>query len=630
TVFIDINEYEKKMLFKALQISITTVEVLIVQVKAINTTFPKFTKICKMIFRFKLQKRFGLLKNEEEKTSSKSILRVKVVKSLSPSNKRSHFDCCNFHLIVIIACCLVCGVLVLEFEILLDIFSSTNDSGSVVGPSIIQVVEFDSKSTSWQPQQDKTPIVVTAVELPQVSPKNWEGCIPPVGFPVKPLGASQVPYVCLNFENINGLLGNCMRNKSISNWQRCEPCMPPKHMETLPEWLATMTSTVVNNELESRKQRRQEILNLINSGKLTPSPQGILLMTLNWGYKHLFLNWFCGLEAAGIHDIQQNTLIVASDPESLALSKNRYFGRVYMCIMYIFNECLMLNVLVFMYLSMHQLTKKKKKKKYVEKEPPEYFALGAHRFLVAFQIIYTADLISLGYDVIMQDVDVVWLKDMREYTKYGNPDYVDIAMSFDNRFDHAGPGNSGFIKINSNCKTKIFMDTLVDYIALLIIGRSDQIIWNVFLREYQFRLLQLQILSAEEFVGGWQWSEILKKKTTKKLPKRENIWFIHASWTDEHIMKIPKLKLINAWFFDETCEYFDPGYLPKQSTQVTTNGHGPNMQNQRVIVKNDHFLLIALFFFPKKLFMSFFCFLVLVISEKKFQSAIVLQSIALF
>ncbi|ETO19745.1 hypothetical protein RFI_17485, partial [Reticulomyxa filosa] len=204
----------------------------------------------------------------------------------------------------------------------------------------------------------------------------------------------------------------------------------------------------------------------------------------------------------------------------------------------------------------------------VDKEAPEYFALGAHRFMVAFQIIYTFDLISLGYDVVMQDVDVVWLKDLRKYENFGDPEYVDVEMSFDNRFDHAGPGNSGFIKINSNCKTKIFMETMVDHIALVVIGRSDQIQWNIFLREYKFRLLRLNILPPEKFVGGWQWSEILERKPLTRLPPREQIWFVHASWTDEHLMKIPKLKLIRAWFFNKSCKYFNASYLPKQPTQI--------------------------------------------------------------
>ena len=86
---------------------------------------------------------------------------------------------------------------------------------------------------------------------------------------------------------------------------------------------------------------------------------------------------------------------------------------------------------------------------------------------------------------------------------YNSNDVIgDIYMAFDGRGDSKGPANSGFIYLRSNCKIKIFTDTLVHYIGLVLIGRSDQRHWNLFLREYDFRLVNFR--------------QIIKKYSQKK------------------------------------------------------------------------------------------------------------------
>ncbi|ETO26825.1 hypothetical protein RFI_10308 [Reticulomyxa filosa] len=179
--------------------------------------------------------------------------------------------------------------------------------------------------------------------------------------------------------------------------------------------------------------------------------------------------------------------------------------------------------------------------------------------MVAFQIIYTFDLIALGYDVIMQDADVVWLKDLRKYERFGNQEFIDIEMSFD---------NLALSKSIAIAKPKSLWKLLLNILHWSLLVDRIRLFGIIFLREDRFRALHIHILSSEDFVGGWQWSEILNQKSHSKLPNRQNIWFIHASWTDEHLMKIPKLKLIRAWFFDETCQYFNKDFLPRKPTQM--------------------------------------------------------------
>ncbi|ETO26824.1 hypothetical protein RFI_10307 [Reticulomyxa filosa] len=221
----------------------------------------------------------------------------------------------------------VCGVLFLEFEVMSGLLSA-NFGNDGVNDIFAPRQPSAREEISTPPSKESKRVSDTSAEkaktlLTKKNPKNLEGCIPPIGFPIRPLRVDEMPYVCRNLKYFDELLESCMQQKAIQNPEECEPCMPPKQMDTLPPWLVQMTNTVIYNELKYRNQRRREILKLIESNQLVPSPHGIVLMTLNWGYKHLFLNWVCGLAKLSIPDVRQNTLIIASDPESFALSRDQ-------------------------------------------------------------------------------------------------------------------------------------------------------------------------------------------------------------------------------------------------------------------------------------------------------------------
>src|SRR5690606_15889092 len=110
------------------------------------------------------------------------------------------------------------------------------------------------------------------------------------------------------------------------------------------------------------------------------------------------------------------------------------------------------------------------------------------------------DLIHLGYDVILQDMDVVWIKDpIVNFIMDIKSQNMDIQMSVDGRNDIRGPGNSGFVVIRSNCKTKIFVNTMINLLYIILVSRSDQILWNALLQEKVFRQLNFNTLSTDQF-----------------------------------------------------------------------------------------------------------------------------------
>lgn len=156
-------------------------------------------------------------------------------------------------------------------------------------------------------------------------------------------------------------------------------------------------------------------------------------------------------------------------------------------------------------------------------------------------------------------------------------------MSHDGRFDNVGPGNSGFVSIKSNCKTQIFLQTLLKYIGLVLRGRSDQVVWNMFLREYDFRQIVFELLNPEKFVSGYykhcnvfsdsnkccylkgyQWGNPGRREMFPSDP-----WIIHAAWTNQHFFKITKFKKVGYWYLNETCPFWIENIIPEHKESAS-------------------------------------------------------------
>ena len=252
-------------------------------------------------------------------------------------------------------------------------------------------------------------------------------------------------------------------------------------------------------------------------------------MVFNHGYSWLFYNLLCSLDYNDI-DIRNRTIIVTTDRESEKLVQATGFNAHYP-----------------EWLGESILSK-------ISSKAAKSFALGAHKWTVSMQIALIADLIHLGHDVIMQDIDMIWYKSPIPYLQQAIFKNMDIQMSVDgvDSVDAMnGPGNSGFFIVRSNCKMKLFMDTMVSLIGLIMTGRSDQMLWNTLLQEKQFRQISFEMLTTQHFISGFQVN--LRKKTKRdQLPKDHFI--VHASWTADQWDKIEKFWNTDHWYFtQEKC-----------------------------------------------------------------------------
>lgn len=263
---------------------------------------------------------------------------------------------------------------------------------------------------------------------------------------------------------------------------------------------------------------------LRENGFLTKNDGPIIVITINDGYSFLFLNWVCSLDHHRLAAIKQRTIVIPAQKETIPLIERAGFSMI-------FHPDWLGAV-----------------NERIDSEMPTTFALGAHRWVVSLQIAAISDLVALGYDVVTQDSDIVYVGDPLRYLMQPRFKAVDIQMMVDERNDRRGPGNSGYYIVRSNCKTKVLMQTMIRLIGAVLVARSDQILWNTMINEKMFRMIHFATLSRDHFVGG---NQINIKYETKKEDLPEETVLIHACWTTDQFDKIEKFLNVQEYYFTE-------------------------------------------------------------------------------
>ena len=155
------------------------------------------------------------------------------------------------------------------------------------------------------------------------------------------------------------------------------------------------------------------------------------------------------------------------------------------------------------------------------------------------------DVLQMGFNLLFQDVDIVWRADLRPFFFERRALSVDMFWQYDGGNHHQQPhyANSGFIFIRDNYRSRLF------WREAFLLGHtlnSQQMITNPLLTHHFFNHgLKLHILSSD-WAGGPQLG--LTRETTRLPPS----WRIaHASWTHNHTNKVVKLSAIDEW--DSAC-----------------------------------------------------------------------------
>lgn len=142
---------------------------------------------------------------------------------------------------------------------------------------------------------------------------------------------------------------------------------------------------------------------------------------------------------------------------------------------------------------------------------------------------------ELGYDMLFQDVDIVWYKDPIKYFQSPNSQFDVYFQDDGNRQERYAPysANSGFYFIRSNDRSKVLFRTMLYSGDLILSCRSHQQVLIALLSEFNSLAgLTVKILSKEEdeFPGGYHY-HMVKDYMRKMFDGKKDPYIFHMSWT---------------------------------------------------------------------------------------------------
>lgn len=168
---------------------------------------------------------------------------------------------------------------------------------------------------------------------------------------------------------------------------------------------------------------------------------------------------------------------------------------------------------------------------------------------------------ALGYDLLFQDVDIVWYRNPLGYfTDTSNPYY-----DFDIYFQHDGSStrryapyspNTGFYFVRYNPRTKYFIHSLLMQGNLILGSGSHQAALTTVMSEHaSWRGLRVKVLSSEtmqEFPGGFHFHR--RKQFMRDLMEgKVKPYIFHMSWTDNKDNKRSFLEQMGDWLVKDEC-----------------------------------------------------------------------------
>jgi len=294
--------------------------------------------------------------------------------------------------------------------------------------------------------------------------------------------------------------------------------VPPKdhqvkqHQERLLTYLT---------EAPSIKERLRQILEKMNQ-------KTVVVLTCNLGQSELLLNFSCSARARGF-DLS-NVLVFPTDEETKELAEG--IGLVVF-----YEEKLMASI--------------------PKQEAATY---GDNVFSnVMFAKVLCVQLVNeLGYDLLFQDVDVVWHKSPLDF--FHDPSLPIFDMYFQDdgsRQERYAPysANSGFYFVRSNPKTRHFFRQFLYSSDLICAWRSHQAVLIALLAEHSSVMgltVKVYPKEMEEFPGGLQFHR--KKETMKRIMNgTSSAYIFHMSWTENKDEKLEFFKQMGEWYLKDSC-----------------------------------------------------------------------------
>jgi len=182
----------------------------------------------------------------------------------------------------------------------------------------------------------------------------------------------------------------------------------------------------------------------------------------------------------------------------------------------------------------------------------------SHQEVLALKVVSTHLVNFLGYDLLFNDIDMIWYKDPLE--RFHNPDQslsnFDIYFADDGaRWVKSFPYsvNTGFFYARHNERTRHLFRSWLFNLDILMLGHCDQQTISFILpEESSMTGLRIKVLKGEEYACG---NRIFKKKheayiNDLMMNKSNNTYILHVNWSDVK-EKVGIMKQMGLWYSNE-------------------------------------------------------------------------------
>ena len=156
-----------------------------------------------------------------------------------------------------------------------------------------------------------------------------------------------------------------------------------------------------------------------------------------------------------------------------------------------------------------------------------------------------AQMLTLGVNLLFQDVDVVWRHDPVPTLQAQAAQGADVQAMYDGPNARFQPlyANSGFMYFHNTPEVRDFWAEVCAHNELVGYYRSQQEPLNVILAAHAHRGLDVRVLDEDRFTNGHRY-------TAGRTPP-DDPWVIHVSWTQDLATKLERYEANNLWFLDD-------------------------------------------------------------------------------
>mmetsp|Transcript_26431 Transcript_26431/g.54489 ORF Transcript_26431/g.54489 Transcript_26431/m.54489 type:complete len:675 (+) Transcript_26431:140-2164(+) len=315
-----------------------------------------------------------------------------------------------------------------------------------------------------------------------------------------------------------------------------------KHWKVLERFFNHVDDVV--QDLRTIIEARLRVLRDVGPEQHSPGKNTIIVMTVNQGQSDLLTNFLC---AARARDLDVSRVIVfVSDEETKFLVEGMSLDlEDHLRVMVYYDER-----------NMADLPKGGEGVKYGD---------ATFTSMMLAKILCVLYVSLLGYDILFQDVDIVWYKSPLLFFHSHDGVGKRLVDEYDIIFQHDGSpqqryapysANSGFFFVKSNSKTKYLLTSMLYHGDLVRKTSSHQQVFNHLLLEHSSLMgLRVKVMDQhdiKEFPGGDQYQHD-NNGMHRIFSGQDKPFLFHMFWTDGHASKLKFLRQMGGWFVNDAC-----------------------------------------------------------------------------